>query len=213
MSLTFFTPQDDVTAVRRHLRNFLNACFEREIEDRPSAAELLEHPFILSAPGDLMRQGSELSQASNGSADHNDPWARPNNAADAIVGALGIRHVESTYDDTDSAEEVADEAPWLGSTLEAKSTGSRGLLVREPSRQDVIMQNHLNSFIQERTEETNLMSITFRKNESFRNPPPSEAPNPFASNAPNPFASNSAMFDVTGDEIARKVAGDAGDEY
>ena len=174
---------------------------------------MLKHPFILSAPGDLLRQESGLSQASNASADQSDPWARPNKAADAIVGALGIRHVESNYDDTDSAEEVADEAPWLASTLEAKSTGSRNLLVREPSRQDVIMQNNLNSFIQERTEETNLMSITFRKNESFRNPPPSGAPNPFASNAPNPFASNSSMFDVAGDEIALKMAGDAEDEY
>ena len=45
--------------MRRHLEGMLNVCFDRDFNQRPSASDLLEHAYILSAPADhLMRQGS-----------------------------------------------------------------------------------------------------------------------------------------------------------
>ena len=213
------------------MRSFLDICFAREIDDRPSASDLLQHPFILAAPGDdngLLRQESEVSFASESNASESDlgSFGRTNVQSGAHnelgnLDDLGVQQVT-----TDGLDDVGDESvknekagllgsdPRLPSLAEAKTSGygetflGTGSMFRAPSKRDMIMENNVQSFISGMVEDYNMMSTTFKRNDSLPKgtPPVGAAPNPFAS---NPFGSDTSMFDKTWTNSAQKF----GDDY
>jgi len=50
-----FSPEDEIkTPLSNEFASFLDQCFRFDPDERPTAEELLRHPFILNAPGMLL---------------------------------------------------------------------------------------------------------------------------------------------------------------
>jgi hypothetical protein len=183
-------PQKDVYTMRRHLEGMLNVCFDRDFNQRPSASDLLEHAYILSAPADhLMRQGSFESvngedgeDGENGEGDDifgSGSWGTNRSGRSGGSGgghktddveAIGLR-VNSNYDDDgedslDKERASLGESAWLGTgLLESKTsmTSDVALLVRQKS---IAMNNNVQSYLNEKADNfERTFSETFRKDD------------------------------------------------
>ena len=223
-----FSQNEELLKLRCHLRSFLDICFAREIDDRPSASDLLRHPFILAAPGDdygLLRQESEGSFTSEGYATESDPGSfrriSAQNAPDELgnLDDLGVQQV--TTDGIDDCidgnvkserDDLFGSNPRLQTLAETKTSGhgetflGTGSMFRAPSKRDMIMENNVQSFISGMVEDYNMMSTTFKRNDSLpKGTPPVGA-------APNPFGSDTSMFDKTWTSSAQKFEDDNNDD-
>ena len=120
------------------MRDFLDACFQRDWEERPSAVDLLSYPFIGGAPGeDFLRQASFESvgdaEGSNGNEifGASGSWGERNKQQRQAADVEGIgQRVESNYNDDDAndsatrpnggqmgRDDSVDQGDWLGSGL------------------------------------------------------------------------------------------------